>query len=288
MKRSRYLGSELDLVRRIGALAGAGSSAVVTGIGDDCAVFRPRADEDLLFTTDLLIEDVHFRRDTHSAADTGHKALARGLSDIAAMGGDPRFCLVSLALAEGTDRKWVDGFYRGLLALARRHDCALAGGDLSHSSKLTCDIVVCGSVPKGKALLRSGARAGDWIYVSGPLGKPWEKHRRPEPRVEFGRMLRGRASAAMDLSDGLSIDLHRMCEASGVAAELDRVPVVKGSMVEQALHGGEDYELLFTMAPRRKAPPRSLRIGRIVEGTAGTVKLEGRAVPVLGYDHFRK
>ena len=288
MKRAGDLGSELDLVKRITSIAGRGRRGVVAGIGDDCAVFRPKAGEDLLFTTDLLIEDVHFRRETHSSADVGHKALARGLSDIAAMGGDPRFCLVSLALADWTNGEWVDGFYGGLLSLARRYDCSLAGGDLSHSSKLTCDIVVCGGVPKGKALLRSGAKVGDGIYVSGRLGKPWQTHRRPEPRVELGRMLRGRASAAMDLSDGLSIDLHRLCEASGVAAELDRVPVVKGSTPEQALNGGEDYELLFTMAPRLKAPTRSLRIGRIVEGTPGTVKLKGRVTPVLGYDHFRR
>jgi len=269
-------------------MAGKAGGALITGIGDDCAVFRPRPGEDLLFTTDLLIEDVHFTRSTHSAIEVGHKALARGLSDIAAMGGDPRFCLVSIALAEWNDRRWVDGFYRGLLALARRFECKLAGGDLSHADKLTCDIVVCGGAPRGRAVLRSGARVGDVIYVSGALGKPWRTHRRPMPRIEIGRALRGRATAAMDLSDGLSIDLHRLCEASGVAAELEHVPIVKGSTIEQALHGGEDYELLFTMPPRRRPPPKVHRIGVIAAGTGGLVRLNGRPVPPLGYDHFRR
>ena len=288
MKNSRALGSEPELVRRIAALAGPSRAPLITGIGDDCTVFRPRPGEDLLFTTDLLIEDVHFTRTSHTASEVGHKALARGLSDIAAMGGDPRFCLVSIALAEWNDRQWVDGFYRGLLRLARKFDCALAGGDLSHTTRLTCDIVVCGSAPKGRALLRSGARAGHSIYVSGPLGKPWQTHRRPMPRIILGRSLRGAATAAMDLSDGLSLDLSRLCEASKVAAELDTVPVVRGSTLEQALHGGEDYELIFTLPPRRAAPKGTHRIGTIVAGTPGEVRLNGSLVPRLGYDHFRQ
>src|SRR5947208_8679093 len=119
------------------------ASGLILGIGDDCAIFRPRgAAEDLLFTTDLFLEDVHFRRDTHKAADVGWKALARGLSDIAAMGGDPRFCLLSLALAPWTDSRWIDAFYRGLLRLASRKGAPLIGGDLGHAEKLACDIVV--------------------------------------------------------------------------------------------------------------------------------------------------
>src|SRR5699024_10919459 len=154
--------------------------------------------------------------------------------------------------------------------------------------KLTCDIVVCGDVPQGKALRRDGARPGDHIYVSGRLGKPWQTDLRPTPRIQFGIALRGRASAAMDLSDGLSIDLHRLCQASAVAAELQKVPVVRGSTLEQALHGGEDYELLFTMPARLAPPPKALRIGTIVRGEAGRVTLNGQPIPPLGYDHFRK
>ncbi len=280
--------TELDLVKTIAGLAHTATTPqLVQGIGDDCAIFRPKPGEDLLFTTDLLIEDVHFTRDSHSAADVGHKALARGLSDIAAMGGESRFCLISLALAPWTGTPWVRRFYTGLLSLARKHGTALAGGDLSHSTKLTCDIVVCGAVPKGTALRRSGAKPGDVIYVSGRLGKPWQNHKRPLPRLDIGRAIRGRATAAMDLSDGLSLDLHRLCLASSVAAALDNVPVFRGSSVEQALHGGEDYQLLFTLPESLKPPPASFRIGAIVKGNPGTVTLQGVAVPPLGYDHFR-
>src|SRR5215469_14606409 len=127
--------NELQLIERIRArIPQARGSNLILGIGDDCAVYRPRGSrEDLLFTTDLLVEDIHFRRDTHRAADVGWKALARGLSDIAAMGGEPRFCLISLALARWNDARWVDGFYKGLGKLAARENTAVAGGDLGRS-----------------------------------------------------------------------------------------------------------------------------------------------------------
>ena len=164
--------SELQLVERIRKRVALPSrTGTVLGIGDDCAIFRPRgASEDLVFTTDMLIEDVHFRRGTHRAADVGWKALARGLSDIAAMGAEPRFCLLSLALTPWADARWVDRFYDGLLLLAAREQTALLGGDLAQSDRMMCDIVVCGAVARGKALRRDGAREGDAIYVSGKLG----------------------------------------------------------------------------------------------------------------------
>lgn len=280
--------SELDLVRRIRARSRLASArGLVVGIGDDCAVFRPRPGEDLLFTTDLLIEDVHFRRDTHSAAEIGHKALARGLSDIAAMAGDPRFCLLSLTLPAWADDAWVQDFFTGLFRLARRWNTPLAGGDLSRARQLTCDIVVCGASPRGQALRRDAARIGDLIYVSGRLGHLWQEHRTPQPRIDVGRKLRGRATAAIDLSDGLSLDLRRLCVASKVSAELESIPVMQGATLEQALHGGEDYELLFTMPPGAKPPRGSFRIGKIVRGRAGAVRLNGERVPAKGYDHFR-
>src|SRR5579863_10013176 len=163
VKRGAAASSESEVIERIGQRVKLPKhSGLVAGIGDDCAIFRPRgAAEDLLFTTDMLIEGTHFRQETHSAADAGWKALARGLSDIAAMGGEPRFCLVSLALAPWNDARWLDGFYRGLLQLAAREKAPLAGGDLGRSAKTTCDIVVCGGAPRGKALRRDKARAGD-------------------------------------------------------------------------------------------------------------------------------
>jgi len=281
-------------------------SPLVAGIGDDCAIYRPRgAREDMLFTTDLLIEDTHFRRATHGAADVGWKALARGLSDIAAMGGEPRFCLVSLAVAEWCDGRWVDGFFSGLLGLAKRAGATLAGGDLARGAKVACDIVVSGAVARGRALRRDGARTGDEIYVSGALGgsalglatrrgQAWRRHLRPEPRLELGRFLgqRLRATAAMDVSDGLSLDLERMCRASKLAAEIGAPPVFRGATLEQALHGGEDYELLFTLRPGTRVPASFggvalTRIGIMRTGRVGEVRLDGRRLAPLGYDHFR-
>ncbi len=292
------------LKRRVAIPRGSG---VVAGIGDDCAIFRPPgADEDLLFTTDLLIEGVHFERATHSPAAVGHKALARGLSDIAAMGGDPLFCLVSLALPGWAGDAWVDRFYAGLLKLAATEGAVLAGGDLARSERVTCDIVVAGSVPRGCALRRNGARPGDGIYVSGRLGGSalglvtrrglaWKRHMYPEPRLALGQYLRKKlgATAAMDLSDGLSLDLRRLALASKVAAAIEAPPVFPGATLEQALHGGEDYELLFTVPRGTRVPPRFenlplTRIGAIERGPAGRVLLSGQPLAALGYDHFRR
>ena len=308
VKHKKTAASELETIERIRrrvALPPAGG--LVLGIGDDCAIFRPRgASEDLLFTTDMLIQDVHFRRETHGAGDVGWKALARGLSDIAAMGGEPRFCLLSLALAPWVQPRWLAGFYSGLLRLAARTQTPLMGGDLAHTENVMCDIVVCGAVPRGTALRRDGARAGDAIYVSGALGgsalglatgagRAWRRHLRPQPRLALGRFLRARlrATAAMDLSDGLSLDLHRLCLASGLSAEIQPPPRFPGATLEQALHGGEDYELLFTVPPRVRVPrdfegvPLTC-IGAMRPGRPGAVELEGAPLAPLGYDHFRQ
>lgn len=274
--------NELALVEKIRRLAGRGPR-IALGIGDDCAIYRPRRGEDLLFKIDPMIEDIHFTRGQPPSI-LGQRALARNLSDIAAMGGTPHFCLVSLAIPEACSGKWLEAFYRGLMALARRTGTALAGGHLARAEKIYCDVVVGGSVPRGKALLRSGARPGDSLYVSGRLGKPWD--RRIQPRLALGRSLRGRATSCMDLSDGLSLDLHRLCLASGVAARVDRVPIVRGATLDRALHGGEDYELLFTLPPSQAAPPGTTRIGSIVKGKSGTVLFEGRPLAPRGHDHF--
>lgn len=251
-------------------------------IGDDCAVIRSPANQDLLFTTDLTIEGVHFTREM-PPQEVGHKACARSLSDIAAMGGTPRYCLVSIAFAPWTDQRWVDAFYRGLNGLLRSTRATLAGGDISHADQLVCDVMICGSIAKGKALQRSGARAGDVIYVSGPLGG-WKNKTAIVPRLDLGRKLVGKASSCIDISDGLAIDLHRLCVASGVAAEIDSVPLLWRATLEQALHDGEDYELLYTARPRVRVP--GLRIGMITAGKAGYLKLAGEPLEPTGYDHL--
>ena len=269
------------LRRRIPAAHG----ELVLGIGDDCAIYRPRgAREDLLLTTDLMIEGVHFRREDTSPAFIGHKCLARGLSDIAAMGGEPKLCLVSLAIPK-TWVRHVDDFYRGLLRLARQTGTQVAGGDLSTADRIAIDIVVCGAVTKGMALRRDGAKPGEAVYVSGALGRSARRgyRVRPVPRLSLGRSLRGRASACMDLSDGLSIDLYRMCEASGVSTRLEHVPVAAGATLEQALHGGEDYELLYT----GPVGLPGIRVGRVVSLDPAAL-ITFRDAPLLpaGYDHF--
>ncbi|MGD1070864.1 MAG: thiamine-phosphate kinase [Bryobacteraceae bacterium] len=282
------------------------NSSLILGIGDDCAIYRPRGSaDDLLFTIDLFIEGVHFLPTTHKAPDVAHKALARGLSDIAAMGGAPRFCLVSLCVPRWANKKWVDTFFDTLIARSSEAGAVLAGGDLSQGETFACDVTVCGAVPRGTALRRDQARPGDEIYVSGALGgsalglathkgKAWQRHLHPEPRLALGAYLREKlhATAAIDLSDGLSLDLDRLCLASGVAAQISAPPLFPGATLEQALHGGEEYELLFTVRPHTHVPAlfQSLpltRIGTIAEGTVGAILFDGQPLPPLGFDHFK-
>jgi thiamine-monophosphate kinase len=297
---------ETDIIAQIRQLAAAipKNKGLVQGIGDDCAILRSRANEDLVFTTDFVLEGRHFTLDTHSAADIGHKALARSLSDLAAMGSQPVFCLVSLAIPSRLGSRWVRGFYRGLLGLAERCGTTLAGGDLARFDHVIADVMCCGRVPRGRALLRSTARPGDRIYVTGELGgsahglatkrgKPWRRHLRPEPRIRTGMALRRfRVSACMDLSDGLALDLHRLCLESGVSAELaGALPVARGASLDEVLRGGEDYELLFT-APGQARIPAEMSglpvacIGRIISGDGGRIQFNGRPLSIGGFDHF--
>ncbi|MGH9557969.1 MAG: thiamine-phosphate kinase [Bryobacteraceae bacterium] len=278
--------NELDLIAMIRRMSRPREvkGGLELGIGDDCAIYRPRAGEDLVFTSDQSIEDIHFRR-SQPASAIGERALARGLSDIAAMGAEPRFCLVSLAVPKRVREKWIEDFYRGLLRLARRTGTSLAGGDLAHAEKIYCDVTICGAVAWGKALRRDGAQVGDRICVSGRLGKKWD--RRIVPRLGLGQALIGVATSCIDLSDGISLDLHRLCLESRVSAEIERVPVAPGATLERALHGGEDYELLFTLPEGAKPPRGTMRIGKIVRGKPGEVKFNGRPLASAGYDHFK-
>ncbi len=269
--------NELALVDRLRKMRGA------SGIGNDCAVFRPKATEDLLLKTDQLIEGVHFQK-TMRAETIGERALARPLSDIAAAGGDPRCCLVALAVPRTKSERWILSFFRGLLNLGMKTGTVLMGGDLAHDEKVHCSVMVLGAVKRGKALTRSGARPGDQLYVSGALGKPWGQT--IEPRLALGRKLSGQATACIDLSDGLALDLHRLCKESRVAAQVESVPIVRGVSLDRALHGGEDYELLFTLPPRVKPPAGTTLIGTILRGTAGVVSFAGKKLAPRGYDHF--
>ncbi len=263
--------AERQLIARVRQLAQNGSRrerTVVTGVGDDCAVLRPPAGRELLVTTDFSLEDMHFRRAWHPPESVDHRCLTRGLSDIAAMGGQPLAVFLSLALPANLEQQWVDRFYTGLLKLAKKHGASLAGGDTAQSPNgILADIMVIGSVPRGKAVLRSGAKPGDRIYVTGQLGlggstvrrlyagekvRPTGAYFYPEPRLSVGQKLRDTASAMIDISDGLSTDLSHICEEGRVGAVIyaSAIPVAASATLEDALNGGDDYELLFTSSKR--------------------------------------
>jgi thiamine-monophosphate kinase len=341
---SRKIPGELALIeaiRRRAARGRSGAGAVRLGIGDDCALLRPKAGHEICVTTDFSLEGVHFRRDWHSPESAGHRCLARGLSDLAAMGAEPMAVFLSLALPARTPQAWVDGFLEGLLALADRQGVALAGGDTTQSPNgIAADIVAVGQVPRGTAHLRAGGRAGDALYVTGALGgaaaellalqrnprrfrrltvpeaepsNASHPHCFPEPRLGVGRRLRRLASAMIDLSDGLSTDLGHLCEESGLAAEIDAgsLPVhplaieaeragLAPSALTLALHGGEDYELLFAAPPAARiprhiagVPVRRIGVLHKARGRKPRIMLQaagGRVIQVesRGWEHFSK
>ena len=308
---------EKQLIERIRRVAGA-SRDVVAGIGDDCAVLRVTPGRQLLVTTDFTLENVHFRRDWHSADWVGRRCLTRGLSDIAAMGGEPLAAFLSLAIGPDLPPKWVDRFLKGLLHLAAEFRVPLAGGDTAQSpAGLQADIVVLGTVPRGKAILRSGARPGEYVYVTGSLGgsaalldqlkqsrRSRVAHSRQlerQPRLGTGQWLSNHAaaSAMIDVSDGLSTDLDHICHESHVGAVIEAASIPRARIarlpvpLEFALHGGDDYELLFTsprVLPAKIAGVPLSRIGRITKSRG--MRLIGpdgvsRSLKPGGWQHFR-
>ncbi|HTQ62903.1 MAG TPA: thiamine-phosphate kinase [Candidatus Solibacter sp.] len=326
--------SEDAVVKTIGGLAvqsGACRSGIQLGIGDDAALLRAAGARDEILTCDWFLEGTHFLRDKHSPDSVGWKCLARAVSDVAAMGGVPRCFLLSIALPAANTGHWLDQFLVGLRRASKRFGCSLVGGDTTRRNEILINVTVVGEVRRGRAVLRSQARPGDVLFVSGRLGeaelglelirkssKPvdrrnpiLQKHLYPEPRLELGRWLADRrlASAMMDLSDGLSSDLSRLAKASGVGAlvEAVKIPAVRmpkewhgrGALaLELALHGGDDYELLFTVPCRKsKLIPRSFKgvhitaIGEITKGTdIVLIDKNGRVSTMAnrGWDPFRQ
>jgi thiamine-monophosphate kinase len=305
------------LIERIRQASLGGRHQPARGIGDDCAVIRLPRGHEALVTTDFSLEDVHFRRAWHPADSIGHRCLTRGLSDIAAMGGIPRAAFLSLAVPPNLQQRWIDDFIRGLLQLADRHKVSLAGGDTAQSpDRILADIVVLGSAPAGKAVLRSGARPGDLLYVTGTLGsslatldalrdgkrlrpKSHPKHFYPEPRLGIGQYLREKklATAMIDISDGLSTDLGHICDESRTGAVIyeNSLPLAwSDGAVELALHGGEEYELLFAARPNRRVPREIggipiTRIGEVLtNGGIRLAKRNGKIEPLKagGWQHF--
>lgn len=310
-------------------------------IGDDAAVIRTSADKELVITTDLLVEDIDFRRTTAPALLLGHKALAVSLSDIAAMGARPRWSLISIGVPDDVwQSEFVDQFYEGLTSLANRYDVQLIGGDTSRTNeKIVIDSILLGETSAGKAVQRAGAQPGDQIFVTGSLGGAAAGLRliergahlaeqnlagedsqkidhvllrqlRPEARVGWGIVLGEErlASSMIDISDGLSSDLNHLCTASGAGARIESSSLpIDHQVVELcgrraldplqlALHGGEDFELLFTVnaesvgrLPRKVDGVGITRIGEVRNHTDGVKISEGSRVWELnpgGWKHF--
>jgi len=336
---------EFALIRSLESRYACHAPGLVQGIGDDAAVIETSARAWWHLTTDLLAEGIHFDMKTATPASVGYRAAMANLSDIAAMGAAPRYLLISLAVPKTVKRSHIYGLYRGLVKACSPYDVALIGGDTSASKAgLFLSITLLGTTSGHRALFRHGAKVGDHIYVSGTLGDSLaglkllmssttsyplgqrkggfsrshrqflvRRHSHPTARVAEGRWLNERrlASAAIDLSDGLSGDLRHLCEESRVGAEveLDRIPIsppcrayartIGSSPIRLALTAGEDYELLFTASPRdrgtieRGTRTRGYRITRI-----GTIRppqfgiqmtIDGRTqpMPVTSYEHFR-
>jgi thiamine-monophosphate kinase len=323
---------EFRLIDRIRERTAQGREDVRLGIGDDAALVAPPAGQEIAIAIDTLVEGVHFPQGT-AAADIGWKSLAVNLSDLAAMGASPAWALLALTLpphAAEEQQQFIDGFAEGFAQLAQPHRLALIGGDTTRGT-LTVSVAVHGFVPPGKALTRNGARVGDVVLVTGTLGDAAaglqllqsgarvdegdgrmayliERLNRPTPRLAAGLALRERASACIDVSDGLLADLGHICEASGLGAEIDAALLPRSSMLlgafddasarDFALTGGDDYELCFTVPPARVAEVQTdlarmgcgaTRIGRIVEGHGVRVRDEhGQWLELTrrGWDHF--
>ena len=324
---------EFDLIARYFTRPVRHGGAAALGVGDDCALLAPRPGMQLAISSDMLVEGRHFFADVDPEA-LGHKALAVNLSDLAACGAKPLAFTLALALPR-VDEAWLAGFSKGLLALADAHGCELVGGDTTQGPLNIC-ITVFGEVPAGQALLRSGARAGDDIYVSGTLGdarlaleallghihlpgellaQARQRLERPTPRVALGLALRGIASSAMDVSDGLLGDLGHILRASGVGADIDTDETSKliaaralftsatarfdMELLRQCtLAGGDDYELAFTAPPALReavagaaatAATPVARIGRI-SAEPGLRLADAQGRPLAGryasFDHF--
>lgn len=313
---------EFDLIRRYFTRQPVSHADTALGVGDDCALLRCPPGHELAVTVDTLVAGVHFFPDVDPAC-LGHKALAVNLSDLAAMGAEPRWATLALTLP-AVDETWLAAFAQGFFALAERHGLELIGGDTTRGP-LSITIQVMGLTPAGGALRRSGAKPGDLVYVSGPVGSAGlglkirsgetsfddpaavEKLERPAPRVTLGQALRGLASACIDVSDGLAADLGHILDASGVGATVDveRLPVTDGVGRYIAATGdwrlpltaGDDYELCFTAPPAaRDEVARHLAgcglaaepIGQIEAEPGLRLRKAGEWVALAGagYQHF--
>ena len=281
-----------------GVLAGLRqNSTVAVGPGDDCAVLLfPGGGFDLLAAVDQLVRDVHYTADTPPEA-AGAKLMKRNLSDIAAMGGRPLWALMTVA-ANGRSTEWLERFCLGAAKCGEKYGVPVVGGDLASLPPSTevGTLTILGDVPQGRAVLRSGAKPGEAVYVTGEIGNSFDSghHLDFVPRLAEGEFLRGRAGAMLDISDGLLLDASRIARASRVDLVIDsaRVPLRAGAVLPQALSDGEDYELLFTAPPGLETSwPEELtpitRIGKVVPGAGAVRNIDGEEYSngKLGYEH---
>ncbi|MBI5197339.1 MAG: thiamine-phosphate kinase [Nitrospirae bacterium] len=340
MKRShktflREIG-EFGLIRKIRNAFPSKDPSVLLGIGDDTAVLRPASGKLLLLTVDTLREGVHFHSSYADPFSIGWKVVAVSLSDVAAMGGRPRFLLMSLSIPKTVSESYLDRLFLGMRSLLKRYSISLIGGNISRSVKgLSMDTTLIGEAVPGRLLTRSGASVGDLVYVTGTMGdsaaglellkrkrrlgdtrtaRLMQRHLRPEPRIEEGKILaiRRLATSAIDISDGLLQDLSHLCGQSRVGSRIDvrslplspalrrSAPLLRKKTFDYALSGGEDYELLFTVKPQNREKVESLRksmgmrwtrIGEIVRRAEGVTLSDPsgqvQKVNLEGYDHFR-
>lgn len=306
---------EFELIQRYFERANS-SAGVIVGIGDDGAVLSPTPNKELVTVIDTLVEEVHFPGNTN-AGDVGYRAVAVNLSDIAAMGATPRWMTLALSMP-ASDSSWLAAFSGGLFDAASEYGVALVGGDTTFARQTVVTVALSGEIERGRAILRSGAKPGDTIFVTGTIGDAaaaletsgdqevdefiLQRYLRPSARVQYGQALVGSASAAIDISDGLLADLGKLLTASHVGGEIDlgclpiSAPVQSRYSESQqrglALSGGDDYELCFTAAPNTLPDSDGLQvtaIGVVTQTPGLTAKLGGENVPYAdpGYRHFQ-
>lgn len=303
---------EGGLIRQIRERFGARADELPVGIGDDAAVIDIPPGHSLIFCSDLVAENSHFLRDLHPPASVSYKAIAANVSDVAAMGGVATHFLISMAMPPDLDWTWIEEFFRGVESACSRFEIALAGGDSSSSDRIFVDVSMIGHVPAGMAVRRSGAKAGDTIYVTGMLGSSAlglerlragqtgdaavKRHLQPEPRYKIGPAIAGRAHAMIDVSDGFSTDLTHILQESKVSARIyrDRLPSWPGTEDRHVLHGGEEYELIITGPPDLPGMIEGIAltaVGDIIESAVENQAflVEGTRESVLnpkGWQHF--
>ncbi len=312
---------EQELLTAIGKVLSGAGPEVLVGVGDDAAVVRP-GPGDLVITTDAMVEGTHFDRTFTSARDLGYKAVVVNLSDIAAMGASPRQAVCALTLTDAVDAAWTMELFGGMREACDEHALWMVGGNLARGREITVAVTVIGEVARGRAVTRSGAQVGDAVVVTGSLGgaaaglqiaagsaTSWSpdersaltRHFRPEARVGEGQgIAHAGATGMIDISDGLALDLSRLCRASGVAANIlaSSIPVHPAATLEQALAGGEDYELLAALAPAavtslaadlmERFGTRLSVIAEIGPGAGLTIEDAAgrRKLDPAGWDHF--